>query len=69
MKLKKKKKKIETEPSWTKQTEAISMFTYLYIIYVWLCIEQQTYGHLAYTSQMQKEMASFRQEYQHFNLN
>ena len=37
------------------------MFTYLYIICAWLHIEGQTYKHLAYTSQMQKEIASFRQ--------
>ena len=37
------------------------MFTYLYIIYAWLCIEQQIYENLTYTSQMQKERASFRE--------
>ena len=37
------------------------MLTYLYIIYAWLCNEEQTYEHLAYTSQMEKEISSFRQ--------
>ena len=34
---------------------------YIYIIYAWLCIEKQTYGHLAYTSQMQQQITSFKQ--------
>ena len=33
----------------------------IFIIYAWLSIEEQTYKHLAYTSQMQKEIASFGQ--------
>ena len=36
-------------------------FTYLYIISAWLYIEEETYKHLAHTSQMQKEIASFKQ--------
>ena len=36
------------------------MFTYLHIIYAWLCIEEETYKHLTHTSQMQEEIASFR---------
>ena len=34
---------------------------YIYIIYVWPCIKEQTYKYLAYTSQMQQEIASFKQ--------
>ena len=44
-----------------KTNKRISTFTYLYIISAWLYIEEETYKHLAHTSQMQKEIASFKQ--------
>ena len=42
-----------------KQNPYISLF--IYIIQAWLCIEEQTYKHLVYTSQIQQEMGSFKQ--------
>ena len=34
---------------------------YIYIIYAWLCIDEQNDEHLAYTSQTQQQIASFKQ--------
>ena len=34
---------------------------YFYIIYAWLCIEEQCDERLAYTSQMQEEIACLKQ--------
>ena len=33
---------------------------YIYVIYAWLCIEEQTYEHLVYTSQMQRQITNFK---------
>ena len=44
----------------TKLSKTNKTHIYIYMIYTWLCIEEQTYEHLAYMPQIQKEIAYFR---------
>ena len=37
----------------------IYIYLYIYISYTWFCIKEESYEHLAYTSQMQQEIPSF----------
>ena len=58
----------QNEVKQNKQTnKQKSPYIYVYIFtYAWFYLEEQIYEHLTYTSKMQQEIASFKQNYSIF---